>query len=84
MDILGATFGSAAHFLWCMRNKELFQFATPTVDEMFQRFGVYFHWIQIPSSLCTRLSNRPSRQLPFIKWNPPPDAWLKINSDGGF
>ena len=35
-------FGSAVHFLWRVRNEELFQLATPSIKDMFERFWSIF------------------------------------------
>ena len=66
-------FGSAIHFLWSIRNEELFQLVTPTMDEMLECFWQCFHSNHISSTLNSRLAPHSNRQVSFVSWSSPSD-----------
>ena len=75
-------FGSALHYLWRVRNEEVFQQSTPNPIQIYDRFWHYFKRNLIPIVVGDSILTSQGRNLSYITWMTPTDTWLKINSDG--
>ena len=75
-------FGTALYYLWRVRKEELFQYLTPSSSDIYERFWSMFVTYTTPISMNSLIGHRNVRHLNYIRWFPPPDSWLKINSDG--
>ena len=74
-------FGVAVHFLWCIRNEEIFERLAPTPEEIFNRFQAVLHGRLLATVFRTHTIGA-DRQVSFIGWELSPSNWVKINSDG--
>ena len=70
----GCVFGFAIHFLWRIRNKELFQHTTPSPSSIYNRFCHVFQSNLILDCLQGVVSNVSPSYLSFISWLPPPSS----------
>ena len=80
--IWNQVFASAAHFLWRIRNEDMFQHSTPCDVDLVQRFWLCFNRIKLHESLVNNVSTPQRKHLSYISWQSPPETWLKVNSDG--
>ena len=74
-------FASGVHYLWKIRNQEIFDLITPSQDDIFAKFWSVFRSQHLYSDLSNPL-DRPVKNTSFISWGWPAMGWIKLNCDG--
>ena len=68
------------HLLWRVRNEEIFEWITPTPEEVYNRFQAVLHGSLSDTNFQPHSSGS-ARQIRFAGWEPLPSNWVKINSN---
>ena len=74
-------FGSAVHSLWWIRNEELFDLATASTAEIYDRFSVVFQAQQVDNALSHSCIPSISWSLTLVCWKSPHEGFVKLNCD---
>ena len=75
-------FALGIHYLWRIRNQELFESYVPSDDQVIHRFWAVFHSQQSYENKVAILLNCNTPSLRHVSWFPPAEGWRKCNFDG--
>ena len=75
-------FSSVVHFLWRVRNEELFQLGTPFIKDMLEHFWFIFQSQHHGYAIYALIASSSVDTLLHVHWEYPMEGWVKVNCDG--
>ena len=75
-------FASSIHYLWHIRNEEIFYGVVPSDDDIFARFWSVFKSQVLYVTCVDNALKVKSDRVQHIAWSFPEEGWIKANSDG--